>query len=531
MLYRNRFVLRFRVVGLLQMINRFSALAAAILFLWLSAQSVPAVAGPQVERPNILLAISDDQSWAHTSAEGSPFVETPNMDKLASQGFRFTNGYAASPGCSPSRAALLTGQHHWMIGPAGTHGSSFPVHYETFVDHLEAAGYKVGFTGKGWGPGNWLVGGRQKNPAGVEYNALKLAEKPKKGISDKDYAGNFEQFLGERKDGEPFFFWYGGHEPHLSYAEAPHDDEALEKVRVPGFLPDTEVSRSTLLDYADEINHFDDHLGRIVAILEAQGELDNTLIIVTSDNGMPMPRAKANGYDYGIHVPLAIRWGKARRGQVIDAPVGFVDLSATIMETAGLELPEEFVGMSLLPMLDGETGEPDYDRAVFAGRERQSASRYQNLSFPQRVMRRGDYLIIWTVKPERDPAGQSQEIVDGKPGDPHGAYYDIGPSMIKWELISGRDDPYIGPFYHLAVDKRPEWQFFNVADDPECLNDLAENPEFSGIFAEYRAQLIETLTETGDPRVHGYGDVWEDYPRIQGSMRYFPKPDAEDENE
>ncbi len=141
------------------------------------------------------------------------------------------------------------------------------------------------------------------------------------------------------------------------------------------------------------------------------------------------------------------------------------------------------------------------------------------------MMRRGDYLLIWNARPERYPAGAPQEIVAGEPGPPHGAYYDIDDSMIKRELIGQRDDPYIGPFFHLAVDKRPEWQFFNVKADPESLNDLANDPDHAELFARYREQLVKTLTETGDPRVLGYGDVWEDYPRLRGQMRYFPKED------
>jgi len=499
-------------------------LRSITVILLLSAQSV--TAGERSERPNILIAISDDHSWKHTSVQGSAFVQTPNLDSIANAGLRFANAYAGSPGCSPSRAALLTGQHHWMIGPAGTHGSSFPVQYQTFVDLLDASGYKVGFTGKGWGPGDWLGGGRKMNPAGVEYNDLKLGKKPRDGISATDYAANFEQFLGEREDGEPFYFWYGAHEPHLPYAEGPRSDEDLARAEVPGFLPDTPASRSMLLDYADEINHFDTHLGRIIASLDAAGELDNTLIIVTADNGMPMPRAKSNGYEYGIHVPLAIRWGKSSsQGRVIDEPVGFVDLSATIVEAAGLEVPEQFVGTSLLGLLDGDVDTLDYDRAVFSGRERHSSSHYHNLSYPQRAMRRGDFLIIWSAKPDMDPAGQPQNIVDGVLSAPHTAYFDIDDSVIKRELLAKRDDFYVGPFFHLAVDKRPEWQVFTVADDPDCLIDLVDDPEHARIVAEYKQQLTQTLTETGDPRVLGYGHVWDDYPRLRGPMRYFPKPD------
>ena len=506
------------------MLNIIKSMAILLLL----SQTSYAIASGQSKRPNILIAISDDHSWKHTSAQGSPFVKTPNLDAIANDGFHFSNAYAASPGCSPSRASLLTGQHHWMIGPAGTHASSFPIHYETFVDLLEGAGYKTGFTGKGWGPGDWLAGGRTKNPAGVEYNEAKLKVKPQIGISDIDYAGNFQQFMEERENDEPFYFWYGSKEPHLVYAELGHGDEDMASVVVPELLPNTQASRSMLLDYADEINHFDTHLGSIIATLEAAGEMDNTLIIVTADNGMPMPRAKSNGYDYGIHVPLSIRWGQGgQKKKVVEGPVGFVDLSATILETAGLEIPNQFVGQSLLGLLSGDANELDYNRAVFSGRERHSSSRYKNLSYPQRMMRGGDFLIIWNARPDLDPAGEAREIVDGELSAAHSAYYDIDDSMIKRELLAKRDDAYIGPFFHLAVDKRPEWEFFNVKDDPESLNDLADDPDHAQVFAEYQKQLSDTLTDTGDPRLVGYGQVWEDYPRTAGPMRYFPKEKKE----
>jgi uncharacterized sulfatase len=203
-------------------------------------------------------------------------------------------------------------------------------------------------------------------------------------------------------------------------------------------------------------------------------------------------------------------------------------LSATVVDAAGLEIPDQFVGESLLGLLSGDVDELDYDRAVFSGRERHSSSRYQNLSYPQRMMRRGDFLIVWNARPELDPAGQARQIVDGVLSAPHSAYFDIDDSMIKRELIAKRDDYYIGSFFHLAVDKRPEWQFFNVTGDPDCLIDLANDPEHARIVGEYKKQLTEILTATGDPRVLGYGHVWEDYPRMRGPMRYFPKQNSED---
>ena len=113
--------------------------------------------------PNILLAISDDQSFAHTSISGYPAIQTPSFDRVAREGVLFTQAFAASPGCSPSRAALLTGRHCWQLEHAGTHGSSFPAKYVTYPDLLEDAGYVVGFTGKGWGPGNFKASARSRS--------------------------------------------------------------------------------------------------------------------------------------------------------------------------------------------------------------------------------------------------------------------------------------------------------------------------------------------------------------------------------
>ncbi|HIB84252.1 MAG TPA: hypothetical protein EYO59_06555 [Chromatiaceae bacterium] len=281
--------------------------------------------------------------------------------------------------------------------------------------------------------------------------------------------------------------------------------------------------RSMLLDYADEIHHFDTHLGKILARLEAEAELDNTLIIVTADNGMPMPRAKANGYDYGIHVPLTIRWADSlKKGEVINGTVGFVDLSATILEAAGLSIPEQFVGESIMSLLKGEVGELDYNRAVFAGRERHSSSRYNNMGYPQRMMRRGDYLLVWNAMPDRHPAGDPLQIEDGKLVD---AYHDIDDSVSKRELLAKRKDPYISHYFHLAVDKRPEWEFFNVKSDPDSLINLANNATNADAFARHKKMMMDTLRATGDLRVLGQGQVWEDYPRIVGKHRYYPTPE------
>jgi uncharacterized sulfatase len=484
---------------------------------------------PAARPPNILFAIADDQSFPHASAYGATFVSTPAFDRVAREGVLFRNAFAASPGCSPSRAALLTGRHTWQIEQAGTHASSFPAKYVTYPDLLEQAGYFVGFTGKGWGPGNWQDF-RPRNPAGPQFGD-RNTDPPYSGINRTDYAANFEEFLKQRPANQPFSFWYGAHEPHRQYQNGAglQAGKRLEDVTVPPFLPDTEEIRSDILDYAVEVEWFDTHLGRMIAMLEQAGELDNTLIIVTADNGMPFPRAKANAYEYGIHMPLAIRWGARVPGaRVVDDLVGWVDLTATILEAAGVQHPGEFpmAGRSILDTLASQQqGVVDASRTqVFSARERHSSSRYENWTYPQRALRTPQYLYIRNFKPDRWPAGDPQKFEgDGKLGPLHGAYHDIDAAPSLTFLVEHRDAPQIARFFHLAVDKRPAEELFDIQNDPGCLNNLAGQAALETTRAELSARLEQYLTETEDPRLLGNGDIWESYIRYS-PIRKFPPP-------
>ena len=508
--------------GFLRRSAGFAAAAAA----WSCSESPTAGAA----RPNILFCISDDQSYPHATAYGAKFVNTPAFDRVAREGVLFHNAFAPSPGCSPCRAATLTGRHTWQIENAGTHASSFPRKYVTYPYLLEDAGYWVGFTGKGWGPGNFEVDGWPHNPAGPDFSEIKTEPKYD-GISSTDYAANFKAFLEQRPDGKPFCFWYGAHEPHRRFQQDSWKPEGkdLANAEVPPFLPDHPTIRGDILDYAVEIENFDTHLGRMLDQLEAAGELDNTLVIVTSDNGMAFPRAKANCYEYGAHMPLAIRWAdRVPEGREIDDLVGFVDLTATILQAARVEHPGPYglSGKSILPLLEGQrTGlvEPERD-AVYFARERHSSSRYNNWTYPQRALRAHQYLYVRNFKPDRWPAGDPQKFEeDGKLGAPHDAYHDIDACPSLDFLVEHRNDPEYRKYFLWAVDKRPGEELFDIKKDPGCLENLAANPEFEQTRAELAAKLDAYLTETGDPRMTGNGDVWEEYKRYS-PIRKFPEP-------
>ncbi len=515
---------------------------AALFVFFLTAQSLTTPALAAAERPNILVAISDDQSFPHSSAYGYAAISTPGFDRVAKAGVLFHNAFTPAPGCSPMRAAFLTGRNIWQIEHAGTHASSFSKKYEVYQDRLEAAGYFIGYTGKGWAPGNFKASGRDRNPAGPSFSSRKMTAPP--GIRNTDYAGNFAEFLKKRPKGKPFSFWYGGSEPHRSFKKGIGIENGLDpnKVVVPSFLPDTPEIRSDILDYCFEIQWFDQHLVRMLDELNQIGELENTIVVVTSDNGMAFPRAKANCYEFGIHMPLAVAWPKSfPGGRSVDDRVNLIDVTATIYDVTGVAPPTEtpIAGRSLVNVLSSKKEgfvDPTRD-AAFSGRERHSSSRFNTLGYPQRCIRTGQFLYIHNFRPERWPAGTPQkiggggypkakDILSGKPGPMHAGYHDIDACPSLTFLIENRDDARIGPFLNLAVDRRPTEELFDIQKDPGCLKNLAAETEFSDVRENLHKRLFDYLKETSDPRVVSpdTGDIFETYPRYSG-LRWFPAPD------
>jgi N-sulfoglucosamine sulfohydrolase len=515
-------------------------------------------ANKEVDHPNILIAISDDQTFLHTSFAGCGFVNTPGFDRIAGKGIYFTNCYAGSPGSAPSRSSLVTGRYHWQNEQSGQHASSWMKKYVPFTDLLAANGYHTGYTGKGVDPFQYARDEadslwRKENAAGKGYNSIRYEkyspadERFADGIGAINYMANFRTFMDECKEGQPFFFWYGATEPHRVYEKDSWKKNGKDPstVNVPGFLPDNIEIRGDLLDYAVEIEWFDLHLSRMLNYLDSIGELDNTIVIVTGDNGMPFPRAKANCYDYGLHVPLAICYPAGFPGKrIVDDPVSFVDIAPTILEMTDTE-PEGMMpmsGKSLAGILRSKaSGTVDETRKyIYAGRERHSSSRWKNLGYPQRVIRNRDYLLIWNIKPDRWPAGDPQAIdpesasgelqpmfgIDGR-GIHHSewAFTDVDASPSKSFLIENHSEEDILYFFNLAFGKRSEYELYAVKKDPFCLDNLSGQTVYTGIENELKKELMRELEQSGDPRVAGpYEDIFETYIRYS-PIREFPQPD------
>jgi len=464
-------------------------------------------------RPNILFCIADDASYPDLGAYGCDWVRTPGFDRLAREGLLFTRAYTPNAKCAPSRSCILTGRNSWQLEAAANHVPHFPQKFKTYAEALAENGYWVGMTAKGWAPGDpGKINGKRRQLAGIPFNARK-AKPPTKGISGNDYAGNFQDFLDASPSGQPWCFWYGALEPHRAYeygSGAAKGGKNIEDLpSVPGYWPDNGVTRNDLLDYAFEIEHFDQHLERMLDLLEQRGLLENTLIVATADNGMPFPRVKGQAYERSNHLPLVIMWkrGIQNPGRVIRDYVSFIDFAPTFLEVAGVEWDaagmQPTPGISLTDIFSStQLGQvcPDRDH-VLIGKERHDIGRPHDWGYPIRGIVKGNTLYLRNYEITRWPAG-----------DPETGYLNCDGSPTKTEVLNGRRDGSALEYWEWCFGRRVGEELFYLENDPLCLNNLADNPAFTKLKESLRDQMERELKEQGDPRLFGNGGVFEAYP-------------------
>jgi N-sulfoglucosamine sulfohydrolase len=451
-------------------------------------------------RPNILFCIADDWSWPHAGAYGDTALKTPTFDRVAREGALFRNAHCAAPSCTPSRAAILTGRAPHQLDEGGNLWGFLPKRFETFPDMLERANYFVGLQGKGWGPGSVPAAGRTRNPAGPMFKS-------------------FEAFLNQKPADRPFCFWFGSTDPHRPYQRDTGKEAGLPagKVQVPKAWPDSTEVRGDVLDYYFEVERMDRDVGALLKLLEERGELDNTLVILTSDNGMPFPRAKANLYDMGTHMPLAIRWPKVfKGGKVLESFVNLQDIAPTILEAAGLSVPKEMLGRSLVPLLSGK--ETDGERKmVFVERERHANVRKGDLSYPARAIRTRDFLYIRNLRPERWPAG------DPEMWKAVGEFGDCDAGVVKEFILTRRQEPAMTNYFHLCFGLRPEEELYDLRNDPGETNNVAGSTKFGDVQKKLRGELENWMKTTNDPRLDPKDDQFEKAPYFGDGRRMPPQ--------
>jgi len=447
-------------------------------------------------RPNVLFCIADDWGWPHAGAYGDPVVRTPTFDRLAREGVLFENAFVTAPSCTPCRNSILTGQWHWRLGQGADLWSTLDPKFPVYPLLLEEAGYFAGHWRKAWGPGDWRALGRRHDPAGPNF---------------KSYA----DFLKKRPRDKPFCFWLGTSDPHRPYVWQSGARSGIEigRIELPADLPDHETVRHDVADYYFEVQRFDRDVGAALKLLEASGELDNTIIAMTGDHGMPFPRHKCQLYDSGTHVPLAVRWGaEVEGGRRVTDFVSLADLAPTFLEAAGATIANQMTGRSLLDVLrSGRSGRVDPSRDhVLTGRERhgQSQEKPNPGGYPMRAIRTDDFLYIRNFTPDRWPGGcpDADKAFGGRP------YGDCDGSPTKDFVIEHRDDPRYRRFYQLAFDKRPAEELYDLQQDPDQLSNVADRPEYAEVKARLAERLADELEATADPRVIGGGEAFDHYP-------------------
>jgi N-sulfoglucosamine sulfohydrolase len=493
-------------------------------------------------KPNIVFAFADDwgrYASAYSMIEGesslNTLIKTPHFDRVAREGVIFKNAFVPAPTCTPCRSAILSGQYFWETGlGAILEGAVWDESIPTYPLILEQEGYHIGYAYKVWSPGrtvNAPYGGERTRyePAGNNFRRFShfaTGKVPEMGIEAskqmllEETRQNFDAFLGARPEGKPFCYWWGPQNTHRTWERGsgkalwglePDDLEG----RLPEFLPDVHEVREDVCDYLGECLAMDAGLGVLLERLEAIGELDDTLLVVSGDHGIPgIPRAKCNLYDIGCEVALAARWpGRIQPGRVVEDFINLMDLGPTFLEAAGARVPDSMSARSLMPVFESDkSGQIEDDRTfVVTGRERHAAAaREDNLPYPQRAIRTREFLYIHNFTPDRWPIGDPCGLDDPTTGAPSFeklcndtfvAYPDMDASPTKAWMILHRTEENVQELFRLGFAKRPKEELYDLRVDPHHMNNVAGDTAYSNIQKRLAAKLIQILRENNDPRV------------------------------
>lgn len=400
---------------------------------------------------NIVFLFADDLGAPDLGSYGNSAIKTPNLDRLAKEGVLFKRAYVTSAQCSPSRASILTGRSPHAVGASRLHVDA-QKEFPSVVEMLKNAGY---FTGAY----------RKVHQGYIE--------------SQFDFKGdkNLAEFFEKRSKDKPFFLWFGSTDPHRPYQagsyEYQHDPA---KVIVPDYLPDTKAVREDLANYYNEIGRFDKESGEILRLLDKHGLTENTIIVVSSDNGMPFPRAKGTSYEAGIHVPLIIKFpGNQNPGSISNQLVSLVDLTPTWLEAARIPIPSNFEGISLFPILKGDlTKAREY---VFSERN------WHDNWDPMRTIVSKKYKLIQNYRPET-PVLNTLDRLTSLTWKEFEVLHNNGKLSKKLQWYFAKSKPVV--------------EFYDLEKDPGEWNNLAGDSKYQQLIIQHQDKLGEWMNNTYD---------------------------------
>ncbi|MHC4088430.1 MAG: sulfatase family protein [Planctomycetota bacterium] len=410
-------------------------------------------------KPNFVFIIADDCTFRDIGCYGGQ-AYTPNIDKLASEGIRFTQCFQAAPMCSPTRHNIYTGLYPVKSGAYPNHtfardGTKSVVHY------LRPLRYRVALSGK-----------KHINPSDVfpfEYSGK--GNNPDFEVLDK--------FMGECKDkGTPFCIFACSNEPHSPWNKGDASRYDAAKLKLPPYFVDTQQTRENMTRYLAEITYYDGQVGQALALLEKHGLADNTLVIVVSEQGSSFPFGKWTCYDTGLQSAFIARWpGKIKPGTVNDALIEYVDVLPTYIEAAGDTPPSELDGKSLMPVLLGKAKEhKEYVFGEMTTRGIINGSEH----FGIRSIRSRRFKYVWNFTPEtkfQNACTKSSIFKSWR--DKATSNSDAADKVRRYE-------------------HRPSEELYDITEDQYEWNNLANVPKYAKVKAELRRRLLKRMKAMGD---------------------------------
>lgn len=469
------------------------------------------------QRPNIVLVVADDMEYSSIGAYGCPVKDiTPNIDKLAEEGMRFTNGYVNVAVSQPSRGVMMTGLYGHQSGIEGFQ------HYTgdklTLTEQLRNSGYETAMLGK------------------LEHSMPKYDKELKEFYIAKDlgdlgmgrdprlyyqYSNQFFKYI--KKVHKPFFFMINSRDPHRPFAGSgqemnykqfqqffksgknypkPSRTYTPDEITVPGFLPDIKAVRTEVAQYFSSVKRFDDMLGMVMKALKENKMDKNTLIVFLSDNGMAFPFAKTNCYLASTKTPLIAVWPGKIKPSSVDSThvVSEIDFYPTFLDIAQIKKPEYLDGRSLISLFEGKS-QNGWDEVYTQFYETSRKTRY-----PMRAVEDKQYGYIFSPWADGDIPFQNESMAG---------------LTFKAMQKEAQKSPYIAHRVDLFLNREIE-EFYDLRKDPNALNNLINDPKYQGIIEEYRQKLRDQMEKTQDPALEAFDNRYD-----KDKVREWLKEDAQ----
>jgi len=417
-------------------------------------------------KPNIILFITHDQGQflgCYNTPTTPNSLQTPNLDKFAKGGVRFTNYFCTAPQCSPSRGSIQTSLYPHQNGLMGlvNRGWSLPSRNKTIPMYLRKAGYSTHLIG---------LQHEARDVKTLGYDSFSKRMKDYRYDTNRMFT-EYESFLEKHKNDEkPFYLNIGTieiHRPFVIWSQTNHNCS----VKVPPFLPDNDKVRKDLSLFYGIINPVDEVIGKIIEFLEKTGLRENTLFIYTTDHGSPFPRAKCTLYDPGIKTLLIMNCPNQNlfnSEKVFDQMISNIDLLPTLLDFIGAEIPEKIEGRSFLPVLKDTT--IPFRSEIFTEKN------FHEIYDPLRSVRTKDFKYIRNFEPSK-------------------YLYQIPLYMERGLSGQGLKDK--------IKMKRAEEELYDLKNDPNEVTNLINDLAYEAVLIELRQKLVDWMNETNDPLLKG----------------------------